>query len=709
MMPSSHSTQLTANRFGRREFLGACAAGVTAAHLAPSLGWAGPAADARPAHTAPLAMWALTGTLKSADVDRQLDAFAEAGWGAVLYPRWGLELEYLGDAWFERIRYIVEQAASRKMEIWLYDEFCWPSGHAKGLVTKDRGELAAELLYVERDGASRVERELDSANMLLPQATDRFLAVTHERYAAAVGEYFGNTIRAIFTDEPSLALQHKGRAPGDTSWRFMWSDVLSQALGGDFRQRLAAAGEKVAESPLWREYWAAYAKVFHEAWTQPIARWSKAHNIAMSGHLLGENDFGSHVTNYGGFRRQLDEFHIPGIDEIFTRWEVDRYEAMTLAAIAEYPRRERMVEVFALGPCDMHLETMRKMVDVCSVCGVDRYVMAICPHDLSGNFTNRKYLGVHGVQQPWFRDYARVWADYLAETAERARQAQPLGVPWPAEEELWEAAGPSPRQSARLREMTKTFSDAAREVIRQRVASLDAERLASRSQPASADRRKLEATWMFEPVGMNSLRLDGPTLDVVQLPKEVELSVQSQLVRGLRVNGTAINLAAAPADAQFDLSYRRVSIGNLLKEGENTFEVETDEPDPLPFLPSLVLWGRFAVDEEGRLVAPPETISLGDWRRRGYPMLWGVGRYRAEVDWLAAPTRLGLDSFALPARVVVNGRECGRRPWAPFEFELAGAARPGRNDIVIEVAGTLGHLLIPKEACDIGLMDVWVA
>ncbi|MDZ7616622.1 MAG: hypothetical protein U1E05_06430, partial [Patescibacteria group bacterium] len=168
MTPLPNSNQLATTRFGRREFLGVCAAGLTAAHLAPSLGWAEPAADARPAHTAPLAMWALTGTLKSTDVDRQLDAFSEAGWGTVLYPRWGLELEYLGDAWFERIRYIAEQAAARKMEIWLYDEFCWPSGHAKGLVTKDREDLAAELLYVERDGVSRVERELDSANMLLP-------------------------------------------------------------------------------------------------------------------------------------------------------------------------------------------------------------------------------------------------------------------------------------------------------------------------------------------------------------------------------------------------------------------------------------------------------------------------------------------------------------------------------------------------------------
>ena len=125
-------------------------------------------------------MWALTGTLKSGDVMRQLDAYHDAGWGVVLYPRWGLELEYLGDAWFERIRFIVEQADSRAMEVWLYDEFCWPSGHAKGLVTKGRADLEAELLRVEHDGQSRIIRVPGSANLLMPEATQRFLQVTHE-------------------------------------------------------------------------------------------------------------------------------------------------------------------------------------------------------------------------------------------------------------------------------------------------------------------------------------------------------------------------------------------------------------------------------------------------------------------------------------------------------------------------------------------------
>lgn len=689
------------NQFGRREFLGTCAAGMAATVLTPSLGRALQPAPSKPAPTAPLAFWALTGMLKSEDVCRQLDAFAAAGWGVVLYPRWGLEIEYLSDAWFERLRFIVEQAAERKVEVWLYDEFCWPSGHAKGLVTKDHEDLAAQLLYVGRDGRSRIERVPGAANLLNRKATDRFLAITHDRYAAAVGEFFGTTIRAIFTDEPSLAMQHHGGKPADNSWRLTWSDMLNEHLGGDFRQRLAKAGGDLEKSSLWRDYWAAYTQVYQDAWTAPIARWCQSHKIALSGHLLGENTFNSHVACYGSLRRQLAQFQFPGIDEISTRTDVDKCEGLTLATIAELEGRERMVEVFALGPSNMHMETMRKMVDLCASCGVDRYVMAICPHDFSGNLKNRGWFACYGPQQPWFRDYAKVFAEYLAEAAQRARQAKPLGVPWPSDEELWSVAGPDPKRSKELAKITNSFVAKAREVIRAR--------LEKPPVVAQVGQKKLDATWSFELDGPNSIRIDKPALTIVDVPKVAELSIQRQMVQRLRINGATVDLAAATPDHPFDLSYVRLPVAKLLRAGENTIEVVSSEAKVLRFLPALILWGDFAVDAKGRLIAPPKTISLGDWRSQGYPSLCGTGQYRAKVEFSSVPGRLSVDSAGYPVQVTVNGRKCGLRPWAPFEFDLRDAARPGSNEIVIAVTSTIGHLFVPSDSPPVGLFDAHVS
>jgi len=683
----------------RRDFLACAAAALAAGHdVSRASANTEQTARQRTKHNSPLAMWALTGTLKSADVSRQLDAFSDVGWGVMLYPRWGLELEYLGEAWFDRIRFIVEQADARGMEVWLYDEFCWPSGHAKGLVTKDREDLCAQMLEVAPDGKSSVVRFPRSANLLLPQATQRFIDVTHQRYADTIGEYFGHCVRAIFTDEPSLAAQHRGVPMRlTTRWRLPWSNALDTALGGDFRKRLGDVDD-VSRWPGWRDYWAAYSQVFHDAWVSPIARWCRPHGIALTGHLLGEGSFGTQVAYNGSLHRQLGAFGIPGIDEIHTRTDPAKSEALTLAAIAEFEGRERMVEAYALGPPYMKLDTMRRMVDLCAACGVDRYILAICPHDLRGGVFKREYLGIHGPQQPWFRDFARAYAEYVAEAAQRARQAKPLGVPWPSDEELWAAAGPDPKRSKPLQTMTQKFVTAAREAIRER---LDISSTVA-SVPVTRERHDLE--WSFEVVGLNSLRLDDPVLTITDRPPRAELSVQCQLVRHLSLNGTELDWKSAPVDQQFDLSYRRLSVVDLLRSGENRSIVETAEPKPLKFLPALILWGDFAVDSQGRLITPPKTIPLGDWRQHGYPTLCGTGRYRAVAGFEKPPTRLTVDTGGFPTRVTMNGKKVGLRAWPPFRFDLRNAAERGRNEIVIEITSTVGHLFTPAESSPIGLL-----
>lgn len=686
----------TGTKVSRREFVaGAAAAGGL------SLPWSAvqPGANPLPSqHNSPLAMWALTGTLDKSNVLRHLDAFHGAGWGVVLYPRWGLELEYLGGEWFERIRFIVEAAAARAMEVWLYDEFNWPSGHAKGLAVRDRPGLEAEILHVEADGRSRVERVPGAANLLLPAATERFLAVTHQRYADAVGEHFGGTVRAMFTDEPSLAIQHLPRNSDGGKWRLCWSSSLDAALGGDFRQRMAGAGE-VARWHGWRDYWAAYTQVFHDAWVSPIAQWCRAQRLALSGHLLGEHGFGEQVTYNGSLRRQLSEFGFPGIDEIHTQTDPMRCEALTLSAIAELEGRERMAEVFALGPAHMSLGTVRRMVDLCSACGVDRYVMAICPLDLRGGLQKREYLGVAGPQQPWFREYAKTIAEYVAEAAQVARRAKPLGVPWPEDEELWAVAGPEPKRSEGLRQLTARTVAACREAIQARL----------RPDPAPAKGLSITGpamAWSFRPAGLNSIRLEQPVLTIQAVPARAEVSVQAQWVRSLRLNGTAVDWSQAPVDQKFDFSYRRVAVASLLREGENRIELEMAEPKPLKFLPALILWGEFAVDPAGRLVSPPPTVSLGDWRSQGYPALCGTGVYTAAGEFASAPKAMVIDSGGYPVRVRVNGKDLGGRAWEPFGFDLRGIAHPGRNEFSVEVTSTLGHLFVAAEAPPVGLFGV---
>jgi hypothetical protein len=75
-------------------------------------------------------------------------------------------------------------------------------------------------------------------------------------------------------------------------------------------------------------------------------------------------------------------------------------------------------------------------------------------------------------------------------------------------------------------------------------------------------------------------------------------------------------------------------------------------------------------------------------------------------------TRLVLDPGEVQGclRVTVNGKVAGTRIWPPFEVDITPAAQAGANELVLEVAGTLGNLY-SKERTPTGVRGpaaIWV-
>ena len=91
-----------------------------------------------------------------------------------------------------------------------------------------------------------------------------------------------------------------------------------------------------------------------------------------------------------------------------------------------------------------------------------------------------------------------------------------------------------------------------------------------------------------------------------------------------------------------------------------------------------------------------------------------MGRYRQIVtipDGFAGE-HLILDPGQVEGcmRVLVNGQEVAIRVWPPFEVDITEAARGGSNEIIVEVAGTVGNLY-SKETRPYGLQGrgtIWV-
>ena len=130
------------------------------------------------------------------------------------------------------------------MVVWLYDEEGYPSGAAGGLVLQENRAFEATSLVLDRSREPplylRPAYEHTHAtnnfymarrypNLLDDRATRCFIDKTHEAYWKRLEPYFGRTIRAIFTDEPSLIAINLGQLPEDVRRKVMTHCALTES------------------------------------------------------------------------------------------------------------------------------------------------------------------------------------------------------------------------------------------------------------------------------------------------------------------------------------------------------------------------------------------------------------------------------------------------------------------------------------------------
>lgn len=151
----------------------------------------------------PVYSWMWNETLSKKEIKNQLDEMYGRnirGVYVIPLPRdfrpdsmtTNLQPEYLSDGYFEMLSFAADYARSKGMSFWLYDEGGWPSGNANGLVVKDCAEL--RLTHIEKGRVKKSSRA-DLTNL---NATEKFIALTHERHKEKMGESFRSFIfRAI--------------------------------------------------------------------------------------------------------------------------------------------------------------------------------------------------------------------------------------------------------------------------------------------------------------------------------------------------------------------------------------------------------------------------------------------------------------------------------------------------------------------------------
>ena len=95
--------------------------------------------------------------------------------------------------------------------------------------------------------------------------------------------------------------------------------------------------------------------------------------------------------------------------------------------------------------------------------------------------------------------------------------------------------------------------------------------------------------------------------------------------------------------------------------------------------------------------------KLEDWSKRpepGIKFYSGIATYRTTFELQSAPTELllNLGDVQVMARVRLNGRDCGTAWTAPWNVDISGAAKTGKNELEIEVANLWPNRMIGDAA-----------
>src|SRR5665647_1545794 len=118
--------------------------------------------------------WFWNGEMDDEQIKIQIDEMADKGLGGVfICARQGLKIPYLSVAWFQKVRVAVVACEQRGLNVWLYDEYPYPSGIAGGEVTLEHPEAKHYTLVhtsPPAEGGEHLSVELPWARVLYARA-----------------------------------------------------------------------------------------------------------------------------------------------------------------------------------------------------------------------------------------------------------------------------------------------------------------------------------------------------------------------------------------------------------------------------------------------------------------------------------------------------------------------------------------------------------
>ncbi len=430
----------------------------------------------------PSPFWSWNDALDENELRRQVQELKKQGFGGYfMHSREGLKTSYLSAEWMERVKSTFDEGKKLGMETWLYDEDKWPSGAAGGIVTAEHNEFSAKyLLKIEvevaevksyladpdvvgvfkmflKDGRpERYERivELEEANeqrlphvqwvafkrmsqapsawynnstyadLLNPEAVQKFLSVTHELYASHLGAEFGEYLPGIFTDEPRFI----GTETDEMPWTTDFIPYFSSLEGYDLADYLPSLFYNCGDYYAIRyAFFKAVTKRFIEAFSKPVYEFCEKNNLRYTGHYFEEDTMYRQATSIGAAMPHYEYMHIPGIDHLCRQLTIptdtdDDDQAAQVptpltmkqvsSAAHQFGRKRVLSEIFGVSGHSMTFEDQKWLADYNFALGITFLCQHLVLYSMTGD-RKRDYPPTISYHQPYWEHY-HLLNDYFA-------------------------------------------------------------------------------------------------------------------------------------------------------------------------------------------------------------------------------------------------------------------------------------------------------
>lgn len=406
----------------------------------------------------PVPFWFLNGKISEWHMAREIRLMAENGISQVIvHPRYGLNCEYLSDEWFEIFGWCVQEARKHGMKLWIYDEFNFPSGTAHFEVMKANpnyqskylackvtpiSEVTAELIKQAEhivvvdivEGKITKSRVIDShtdisnlskdwniftftkyfdpayVDTLSKEAISCFCDLTHEEYYKRFGSDFGETIEAVFTDEPSIYWV----TVGYDDWNLPYTDDIFESYKAQYGESAVSKlpylffdGKNAQEFRA--RFWKHVGNLFNERYHSTLGNWCREHNVIYTGHNNHEEPLRYQIRFQGDMFGTMDKMDIPGVDHLLKQ-TLGNYWISILghkicSSQAHTSGKSRcMSESFGNVDWDSTFTQLKQIVDWQFGLGINLLVPHAIFHTISGQ-TKRESPPSFFYQSPHWQDF----------------------------------------------------------------------------------------------------------------------------------------------------------------------------------------------------------------------------------------------------------------------------------------------------------------